>query len=73
MVTCCGVAGAGLSTDEVEAFLREGMIMKDFHHPHVLGLLGVAFGDHGVPMIVLPFMEKGNLRDYIADPDLTVR
>ena len=40
--------------------------MKDFHHPNVLGLLGVVFDTpDGVPCLVLPFMENGNLKDYL--------
>ena len=40
--------------------------MKDFHHPNVLGLLGVVFDSpDGVPYLVLPFMELGNLKDYL--------
>jgi serine/threonine protein kinase len=67
--------GGSLQPEVIEAFLKEGMLMKDFHHRHVLSLIGVAFGDHGIPMIVLPFMKNGNLKTYIMDPDnkLTVR
>ena len=40
--------------------------MKDFHHPNVLGLLGVVFdAPDGVPYLVLPFMKNGNLKDYL--------
>ena len=61
-----------MSNDEIENFLREGVIMKDFNHPHVLGLVGVAFGDHGVPMIILPYMANGSLRGYLIQDDLNV-
>ena len=40
--------------------------MKDFSHPNVLGLLGVVFDTpDGTPYLVLPFMENGNLKDYL--------
>ena len=40
--------------------------MKDFHHPNVLGLLGVVFDTpDGVPFLVLPFMKNGNLKNYL--------
>ena len=47
-------------------FFSESIIMKDFHHPNVLGLLGVVFDTpDGVPYLVLPFMKNGNLKDYL--------
>ena len=40
--------------------------MKDFHHPNVLGLVGVVFDTpDGVPYLVLPFMEFGNLKNFL--------
>lgn len=42
--------------------------MRDFDHPHVLRLLGMAMSRSGTPMVILPFMSQGDLRTYIADP-----
>ena len=54
------------SESEVEAFFSESVVMKDFQHPNVLGLLGVVFDTpDGVPYLVLPFMKNGNLKDYL--------
>ena len=40
--------------------------MKCFSHPNVLGLLGVVFETpDGTPYLVLPFMENGNLKNYL--------
>ena len=40
--------------------------MKDFHHPHVMGLVGVVFDTpDGVPYLVLPLMELGNLKHFL--------
>jgi serine/threonine protein kinase len=54
----------------VELFLREAIIMKDFRHPNVLHILGVTFDCDNSPMVVLPFMANGDLRQYILNPSL---
>lgn len=52
----------------VELFLKEALMMRDFRHMHVLSLIGIAFDLDGSPMVVLPFMEHGDLRRYILNP-----
>lgn len=54
----------------VELFLREAVIMKDFRHPNVLHILGVTFDCDNSPMVVLPFMANGDMRQYILNPRL---
>lgn len=49
------------------AFLKEGLMMKDFDHENVLALVGVALDSNGLPMVVTPFMLYGDLRSYISD------
>lgn len=58
----------GIDSDlELESFLMEGLVMKDFDHKNVLSLLGVSVDPTGAPMIVLPFMTHGNLKSYISN------
>ncbi|CAL1528850.1 unnamed protein product [Lymnaea stagnalis] len=53
-------------------FVQEAVFMKDFQHPNVLGLVGLAEKEPGVPYVILPFMEKGDLLTYIRDPTVTI-
>ena len=56
------------SKEQLSAFLAESLIMKDFHHPHILGLLGVCFdAPDGSPYIVLPFMANGSVKNYLKE------
>ena len=50
----------------LESYISEIMLMKDLHHPNILGLLGVVFDTpDGMPHLVLPFMEHGNLKKFL--------
>ncbi|XP_065910186.1 hepatocyte growth factor receptor-like isoform X3 [Dysidea avara] len=58
------------SMDELNSFISESVIMKDFKHRNVLGLVGVSVGveeDKAVPYIILPFMANGDLKRYLKD------
>ncbi|XP_072025124.1 hepatocyte growth factor receptor-like [Amphiura filiformis] len=46
-------------------FLEEALIMKDFDHPNVLGLIGLTFDPNGSPIVVLPYMKHGDLRSLL--------
>ena len=59
------------SKEQLSAFLAESLIMKDFHHPHILGLLGVCFdAPDGTPFIILPFMVNGSVKTYLKEKRL---
>ena len=40
--------------------------MLTFNHPNVMSLIGVSF-DRETPLIIMPFMLKGNLLAYVRE------
>lgn len=56
----------GFVHDElVDSLLKECRKMKEFDHPNVLKLIGVCLDGGPAPYIVMPFMAKGSLLDYL--------
>ena len=39
--------------------------MYSFHHPHVLGLIGISLDVNSSPYLILPYMENGDLRTFL--------
>ena len=52
---------------DVDSFIDEALRMKDFHHPNVLTLTGICFGMDDMPLVILPFMQHGDLLSYIRN------
>ena len=48
-------------------FLEEATMMLDFNHQHILPLLGVSIHKNR-PHVILPYMENGDLKEYISNP-----
>ena len=57
------------SLDAIKDLVAESAIMKTFHHPNVLPLLGVCidYDDEDVLKIVIPFMINGDLRNFLKN------
>ena len=41
--------------------------MKDFDHVNVLSLIGVVLNDQKLPMVIIPYMSKGDLKKVLKD------
>lgn len=41
--------------------------MKDFNHPNVLSLIGVVLNDQQMPMVIIPYMSRGDLKQVLKD------
>ena len=56
-----------MSTDSnaVTNFLQEAVLMKDFDHVNVLSLIGVVLNDQKLPMVIIPYMSKGDLKNVL--------
>ena len=53
---------------DVDMFLKEALIMKDFQHRYVMKLIGICIGMDLLPLVILPFMKHGDLLTYLRDP-----
>ena len=54
--------------DDLESFITESVIMKNFKHRNILGLVGVSVGvenEIAKPYIVLPFMVNKDLKKFL--------
>ena len=57
-----------ISSQDGRKFLEEALRMREFDHPHILTLIGIALDKEGdMPLVVLPFMKHGDLLSYIRD------
>ena len=54
--------------DDLDLFITESVIMKNFKHRNILGLVGVSIGIENKmakPYIVLPFMVNKDLKKFL--------
>lgn len=57
-----------INLDNEEAkkdFLLEAKTMMSLKHAHVMGIIGVAFNDEQIPILVMELMEGGNLLRHL--------
>ena len=69
-VTSDFVADSASQSIDLKAFVQEAVLMKDFRHPHVLSLVGLAerVGPLGsAPYVIMPYMDNGDLLTYVRD------
>jgi len=59
-----------MSFEDLENFLSEGVLMIDFKHENVLSLVGVVYEPGERPLVVLPYMENGDLCSLVKRDDL---
>ena len=57
------------SHKEIEDFIAKSALILNFDHPNVLGLLGICFAQDIVPLVVLPYMENGDLQSFLRSTD----
>ena len=60
----------GLTAKDVVNFVKEALLMKDFNHMNVLKLIGIVYepaDPDGLPLVITPLMEKGDLKTLISD------
>lgn len=60
------------SEDAVKELLKECIKMKNFHHKHVMTLIGVCLDGGPEPYLILPYMANGNLVSYLRKEQCSV-
>ena len=60
-IICAGL----FSSSDVESIVSEIVKMQEFHHPHIMSLIGVCLDAGPGVSIVMPFMANGNLLEYL--------
>ena len=53
--------------NDLSNMMGEILKMQDFHHPHVMTLIGVYFDANHTPSMVMPFMANGSLLSYLKN------
>ena len=55
-----------LAVEDRERLLKEVTLMVDFSHPNIMPLIGFCL-DQETPLIIMPFMSKGNILQYVRE------
>ena len=53
------------STDQVKLLLIESSMLKDLTHRNLLPIMAVCLEDEKQPLVMFPFMNRGNLKLFI--------
>ena len=56
--------------EDLENFLAEGTLMMNFKHENVLSLVGVVSVTGERPLVVLPYMENGDLCTFLKSDEV---
>ncbi|XP_067935421.1 hepatocyte growth factor receptor-like isoform X1 [Watersipora subatra] len=64
-------ADAGITEEIVCNFLKEATLMSNFNHHNVLSLIGVVYGKENMPIVVLPYMHRGDIRAMVHSENET--
>ena len=69
----CTYLYTACSLGAMKDLVAESAIMKTFHHPNVLPLLGVCidYNDQDMLKIIMPFMANGDLKTFLKDSRIT--
>ncbi|XP_065644042.1 tyrosine-protein kinase RYK isoform X2 [Hydra vulgaris] len=51
--------------EDVISFIHESSLLKRTNHPNVLTLMHVCLDDNNIPLMVYPYVNRGNLKNYL--------
>ncbi|KAH3797101.1 hepatocyte growth factor receptor-like [Dreissena polymorpha] len=52
---------------DVPQFLKEAYVMTNFYHDNVMRLLGICMDREETPLVILPYMQHGDLLSYLRE------
>ena len=55
------------SVKQLDSLIEEALIMHEFDHPNVLGLIGLSLPKDSLPIIITPYMKNGDLLNYMRN------
>ena len=48
-------------------FLKQCAVLRDLQHPNILVMSGLCLSSSDPPLIILPNLQRGDLKNYIKD------